>query len=130
MPIDVSCNPSSMNDFYMYVVRKTLGKMIFYSCTEKGKGCLALRISSLISCQACSFQDSGCVSDAITKKYIKVYLGPQIKQPDDIPDLKWDPKRDLLASLNSKNHLNCLTYHLRTPSNFPVDPMGHLNPPP
>ena len=54
-------------------------------------------------------------------------LGPP-GTPWPPPSPPWDPKRDLLASLNSKNHLNCLTYHLRTPSNFPVDPRGHLKP--
>ena len=29
MPIDVSCNSSSMNDFYVYVVRKCWGKLSF-----------------------------------------------------------------------------------------------------
>ena len=56
-------------------------------------------------------------------------LGPP-GTPWPPPSPPWDPKRDLLASLNSKNHLNCLTYHLRTPSNFPVDPRGHLKPSP
>ena len=40
-------------------------------------------------------------------------LGPP-GTPWPPPSPPWDPKRDLLASLNSKNHLNCLTYHLRT----------------
>ena len=40
-------------------------------------------------------------------------LGPP-GTPWPPPSPPWDPKRDLLASLNSKNHLNCLTFHLRT----------------
>ena len=39
---------------------------------------------------------------------------PGAPRPPPPPPPPWDPKRDLLASLNSKNHLNCLTYHLRT----------------
>ena len=67
--------------------------------------------------------------------YIQAYM-PHQETPQTNPMAQWDPldvslnplgppgpphiaplgpQRDLLASLNSKNHLNCcLTYHLRT----------------
>ena len=96
MPIDVSCNSSSMNDFNMYVVRKTLGGIKYLLLyRKKGKGVLLCeyhlwyhaRLAVTDGTEIDQISFSGCVSDAITKKYIKVYLGLQIKQPGDIPDL-------------------------------------------
>ena len=54
--------------------------------------------------------------------------------PPDAPLTPWDPKTGLLASLNSKIHLNCFTNHQKTHKMLllilsdilplPLDPLG------